>query len=103
MNETIKKNCEDLVYVLRAGDTLRSEILAAPVASIVETLSEVILNILYGDLKAEEPEEKEFIQQKRLLKKIAEDNQSISERTKLVNKIRPDILNAIKTLLERYV
>lgn len=103
MNDTVLKDCSDLIYILNSNHELRNEILSAPVARIVWTFCEVILNILHGDLEANEAEKEIFIRQKSLLVTIAKDNQSLAKKTKCVSKLDPDVLTAVKTLLERYV
>jgi hypothetical protein len=101
MNEEARARTEDLLYVLNAPAHLRKRLICTK--ELAGTFAEVILNILYGEIRLSEENKKTFTKSKRACEKIATEKKGVDQKISVIRQLDDEVLDAVVDVLEEHV
>jgi len=103
MNDEITKNCEYLLYILRAPHPLRMEIFENAPKYILTTFVEVVLNILYGEINLDDAQKEELKKYKSQCLLIAKNIKSVQRKRSAILSTDPELFKIFASILGNYV
>jgi len=103
MNNSTKRNCQDLIHVLRASPKLRMEILENCSKRIITTLVEVCLNITYGDITLTDSEKELIGKHRSACLLLTKNIKNLKRKRAVILNLDPLLLDLFADIMTRYV
>lgn len=102
MDDETADRCRQLVYLINAPPPLRDEILSNPPLSILTTVCEVALNVLFGSVELSAQDLEKLAKFKSECKILGEEKKSFKKKVETLATCEPELLNIFAEIVSRY-